>query len=263
MRTRSPRPWATVLGVLLAALFLAAPAHAAAGTPTHAAAGTLTVCFAPPLPGGCDPEATVLHAIAAARRTLRVQIYTFTSRPVLAALLAAERRGVAVRVIVDAGQFRTDRNDTRAVQRLAAAGIEVLVDTVPGLMHDKIMIVDDTTVLTGSFNYTWSAEHRNAENLVALRDPALVAAYVQNWRARRAAARPLLAAADPVPVRAPATAMAAVDDPGGEVRGNRNTHIYQWPGCRYYDRIGMANRVSFPSAEAAQAAGYRPARNCR
>ncbi len=248
--------------MLVALLFLAAPVHAAPPEPT--------VCFAPPLPGGCDPEATVLHAIASARRTLRVQIYTFTSRPVLAALLAAERRGVAVRVIVDAGQFRDDRNDTRAVQRLATAGIKVLVDTVPGLMHDKIMIVDEATVLTGSFNYTWSAEHRNAENLIALRDPAVVAAYLRDWHAHRAAARPLVATAAPVPVpvRAPARAMAAADGPRGEglrgeVRGNRNTRIYQWPGCRYYYRIGMANRVSFPSAEAAQTAGYRPARNCR
>ena len=240
--------------MLVALLFLAAPVHAAPPEPT--------VCFAPPLPGGCDPEATVLHAIASARRTLRVQIYTFTSRPVLAALLAAERRGVAVRVIVDAGQFRGDRNDTRAVQRLATAGIKVLVDTVPGLMHDKIMIVDEATVLTGSFNYTWSAEHRNAENLIALHDPAVVAAYLRDWHARRAAARPLDAATAPAPALAPPRAMAA-DSPAGAVRGNRNTHIYQWPGCRYYDRIGVANRVSFPSAAAAQVAGYRPARNCR
>jgi phosphatidylserine/phosphatidylglycerophosphate/cardiolipin synthase-like enzyme len=242
--------------LLLAALPLAPPARAAA----------LAVCFAPPLPGGCDAEATVLDAIAAARRTVRMQIYAFTSRPILAALVAARRRGVVVRAIVDRGQFHDDRNDTQAVRRLAAAGVPVFVDSVPGLMHDKIMIIDDATVLTGSFNYTWSAEHRNAENLVTIRDPAVVGAYLRNWRARLAESRPLAGATDP-PTRPAAmrqeAGRQAAEDPTGAVRGNRNTRIYQWPGCRYYDRIGMANRVAFPSAAAAQAAGYRAARNCR
>jgi len=37
--------------------------------------------------------------------------------------------------------------------------------------------------------------------------------------------------------------------------------IYEWPGCPYYDKIAPRNRVSFPSAQAAEAAGYRPAKN--
>lgn len=48
----------------------------------------------------------------------------------------------------------------------------------------------------------------------------------------------------------------------GPVRGNRHSMIYEWPGCPYYDRIARYNRVKFANAAAAQAAGYRPARNC-
>lgn len=48
----------------------------------------------------------------------------------------------------------------------------------------------------------------------------------------------------------------------GPVRGNRHSHIYQWPGCPYYDSISEYNRIEFPSPAAADAAGYRPARNC-
>lgn len=62
-------------------------------------------------------------------------------------------------------------------------------------MHDKIMIVDDATIITGSFNYTWSAEHRNAETLLAIHNPALAAEYARNWSARAARARPLNASA--------------------------------------------------------------------
>jgi methylphosphotriester-DNA--protein-cysteine methyltransferase len=48
----------------------------------------------------------------------------------------------------------------------------------------------------------------------------------------------------------------------GAVRGNKRSHIYQWPGCSSYGTISEQNRVEFPSAHAAEAAGYRPARNC-
>ena len=49
----------------------------------------------------------------------------------------------------------------------------------------------------------------------------------------------------------------------GPVRGNRHSHVYHWPGCPYYEAISRYNRVDFPSAQAAEEAGYRPARNCR
>ncbi len=48
----------------------------------------------------------------------------------------------------------------------------------------------------------------------------------------------------------------------GPVRGNEHTHIYEWPGCPYYDVIGESNRVEFANAQRAQEAGYRPAHNC-
>jgi endonuclease YncB( thermonuclease family) len=48
----------------------------------------------------------------------------------------------------------------------------------------------------------------------------------------------------------------------GPVRGNRRSHIYEWPDCPYYDAIAPYNRVEFVNREAAQAAGYRAARNC-
>lgn len=224
----------------------------------RAAPPPITVCFSPPQPGGCDPTATVVGSIAAARARIRVQIYALTARPIVAALIAAHRRGVDVRVIVDRSQLTEDQHDARAVARLVAADVPVLVDTVPGLMHDKIMLIDSRAVLTGSFNYTWSAEHKNAENLLVLRDPAVVAAYARNWRVAAARSRPPGAS-----VRAAAprrmTERGTGDAPPGPVRGNRRTMIYQWPACRYYDRIAPHNRVPFPSAAAARAAGYRAA----
>jgi endonuclease YncB( thermonuclease family) len=47
----------------------------------------------------------------------------------------------------------------------------------------------------------------------------------------------------------------------GVVRGNARSHIFEWPGCPYYDAISPDNRVPFPSPQVAEAAGYRPAHN--
>lgn len=71
---------------------------------------------------------------------------------------------------------------------LARGGIPVLLDDPAGIAHNKVMILDETRVITGSFNFTRAAEERNAENLLVLRDPALAAAYTANWESRQRAA---------------------------------------------------------------------------
>jgi len=242
----------SIAGLLAVAFF------AAVLTAAPAFAGEIQACFSPPLPGGCDPLATVVQTIDGARKTVLVQMYALTSREITSALVNAKRRGVDVRAIVDRSQLREDRSDTYAVGRLASGGVPVLVDTVPGLMHNKVMIVDGATVVTGSFNYTWSAEHRNAENLLVIHDPALAAEYTQNWNTRAARSRPLAASAE----GASPSAQAAPKAAAGPIVGNRRSMIYEWSGCPYYDKIAPGNRVSFPNAQAAQAAGYRPAKNC-
>ena len=208
----------------------------------------IQVCFAPPVAGSCDPLITVLRMIGDARTTIRIQMYSLTLQEVVSALVRAKRRGVDVRVIVDRSELHQDRNDSFRVAALASAGVPVLVDSVPGLMHNKVMVIDGETVLTGSFNYTWGAEHLNAENLLVLRAPALAAEYLRNWNQRAAQSQPLIASGA---------------GPSGAVVGNRRSMIYQWPGCRYYGKISPRNRVVFPDAQAAEAAGYRPANNCR
>ncbi|HDV5163465.1 TPA: DUF1669 domain-containing protein, partial [Escherichia coli] len=53
---------------------------------------------------------------------------------------------------------------------LARHGIPVRVNGHYDIMHNKFMIIDGRTVETGSFNYTASADKRNAENVIVLRD---------------------------------------------------------------------------------------------
>jgi len=249
-----PRLAVKLAGVWLLAVALLATMLVA----VSASAAQIEACFSPPLPGGCDPAAAVVQAIGGARKTVLVQMYALTSRRIVTALVNAKRRGVDVRAIVDRRQLDEDRSDTNAVARLASGGVPVLVDTVSGLMHDKIMIVDGATVITGSFNYTWSAEHKNAENLLVIHDPALAGEYTQNWNIRAAKSRPLAASAE----GASPSAQAAPEAAAGPIIRNRHSMIYEWSGCPYYEKIAPSNQASFPNAQAAEAAGYRPAKNC-
>jgi phosphatidylserine/phosphatidylglycerophosphate/cardiolipin synthase-like enzyme len=155
------------------------------------APGSMTVCFSPQLPGSCDPQATVIGEIDRAQKSILVQIYTITSREIVAALLSAKQRGIEVRLIIDRRQFEEDRSEREAVAQLVASGIPVMVDGVPGLAHSKVAIIDSRTVITGSFNFTWSASHRNAENLIVVNSPTLAAQYQRAWDAAAARARPL------------------------------------------------------------------------
>jgi phosphatidylserine/phosphatidylglycerophosphate/cardiolipin synthase-like enzyme len=233
----------------------------------NARAAQIEVCFSPPLPGGCDPVRAIENAVSAARKSILIQAYEITPGPLVTALIGAHRRGVDVRAIVDYKQLtdRRNRDDAFAIEHLAAAGIPVLVDRPPGLMHDKIMTIDGEVVVTGSFNYTYSAEHRNVENLLVIRDPALAAQYVQHWHSRASGSRPLrVSAGGAGDESSPAMDSAAPPPtPNGPIIGNRRSRIYQWPGCPFYDKVSAANRVEFVNAQAAEQAGYRAARNCR
>ena len=106
--------------------------------------------------------------------------YSFTSRPIGAALLAARTRGVAARIVADRSQ-RSARYTS--VRYLANQGIPVRIDDRYAIMHNKFMVIDDARVQTGSFNYTRSAQLRNAENaLVITGDRNVAPRYGAEWR---------------------------------------------------------------------------------
>ena len=62
-------------------------------------------------------------------------------------------------------------------------GIPVRIDAKHAIAHNKIMVIDGETVITGSFNFTKNAEEHNAGNLLAIRDATLAEQYVANWKA--------------------------------------------------------------------------------
>lgn len=179
--------------LLLVALALPLVPARAAELP---ASGSLEVLFTP----WDDAEGALLREIGAARHTLHMQAYLLTSRNIARALTQARERGVAVRLLADREMIA--KGDNTLVPQLAATGIEVHVETRYNAAHNKIVLVDAEeprpVVITGSYNYTFSAQARNAENLLILRgNPALARAYLANWRRHRDEALPYAAAGLP------------------------------------------------------------------
>jgi phosphatidylserine/phosphatidylglycerophosphate/cardiolipin synthase-like enzyme len=127
--------------------------------------------------GGCTEA--VIRELNKAKTTVLVQAYTFTSAPIAKALLNAHKRGVKVEVILDKSQ-RTQKYSSATF--LYNAGIPVKIDAKHAIAHNKVMVIDGETVITGSFNFTKAAEENNAENLLIIRDKKLAERYMKNWQ---------------------------------------------------------------------------------
>ena len=133
------------------------------------------VVFSPK--GGCTK--VIVDEIALAKKSIFVQAYSFTSKPLATALAEAKARGVNVRVILDRSQ---EGNEWSVLGYLKSHKVPVLIDSKHPIAHNKIMIIDDGVVITGSFNFTKQAEEGNAENLVILRSEQAVNEYWTNWK---------------------------------------------------------------------------------
>jgi phosphatidylserine/phosphatidylglycerophosphate/cardiolipin synthase-like enzyme len=140
--------------------------------------GKMQVHFSP----GGRPTEAIVERIDKAKASIRVQAYTFTSEPIAAALIKAHKRGVDVQVILDKSQ--PNQRYTYATP-FVNAKIPTYIDASHAIAHNKVMIIDDGFVITGSFNFTKAAETSNAENVLVIYSPSLAKEYLDNWERHR------------------------------------------------------------------------------
>ena len=143
---------------------------------------------APSVEVGFSPEGSaerlILRTLDEAHSSIRLMGYSFTSPEIVRALIAARKRGVDVRVVVDEKGNRGKASQA-ALSVVIKAGIPLRVNDNYLIMHDKIIVTDDVNVEVGSFNYTRSAARSNSENALVIRDaPELARTYLQHWQSR-------------------------------------------------------------------------------
>lgn len=157
------------------------------GSLTLTSCGTHTMLQVRFSPHG-DCEQWVVEHIGQAKQEILVQAYYFTSQPIADALIQAHEQNVVVRVLADKTQKTHKRTQ---IHYMMAAGIPVQIDYMPGCAHNKIIIIDDDRVLTGSYNWTASAERRNAENLLLIKNRKINQRYREEWLKRATKASPV------------------------------------------------------------------------
>jgi phosphatidylserine/phosphatidylglycerophosphate/cardiolipin synthase-like enzyme len=146
-------------------------------------------CFSPQ--SKCS--AHIRREIDQARQELLVAVYAFTHDELAQALVQAKKRGVTVQVVIDR-EFDASNERSKGKffegQKIPLRRMSGLrsptQDKDSGLMHQKFAVIDRRIVLTGSYNWTHSADNLNDENLLLFRDAGALAeeyrrTFVQLW----------------------------------------------------------------------------------
>ncbi len=175
--------WLMNLVVLMAALMINKPglaqntandAEPEVDTKLLSQAEVLGLYFTPP----ADAAAAVQSVIDQSQTEVLVQAYGFTHNGIAQALIRAHARGVQVRVLLDQ---RSETSNRYVIDLMAANDMVWRHDGKHAIAHNKVIVVDGSIVITGSFNFTNSAQTRNAENLLVLKSQELAAQYKANW----------------------------------------------------------------------------------
>ena len=134
----------------------------------------MQVCFTP----GKGCQSLIIRQINTALKTIHIQAFSFTDPDIGAALIKAKNRGVLIRAILD----QSNKTNKKSLASLLIRNhVAVRIDAPAGIAHNKVMIIDEHTVITGSYNFSTGAYLRNAENLIVLNDPVIATSYLNNW----------------------------------------------------------------------------------
>jgi phosphatidylserine/phosphatidylglycerophosphate/cardiolipin synthase-like enzyme len=134
----------------------------------------VNVCFSP----GGDCVSSITAEIENAKTEIRIQAYSLSSKPIADAVVMAKRTGVNVEIILDKSSSVAQNN---AVYFASLKGIPTYLDAQHAVADNNVIIIDKSTVITGSFNFTKEADAKNAENLVIIKSSSVAGTYFDNW----------------------------------------------------------------------------------
>lgn len=163
--------------------------------PLHAQRGPQDIhLYFSPRGGGTE---AIVSSLNGAQKSVLVMAYSFTSAPIAKALVEAHKRGVDVRVVLDKSQ-KSEKYTSATF--LTNEGVPTFIDSSHAIAHNKVMVIDQCTVITGSFNFTKAAEEKNAENLLVINHaPELAKSYTANWQVHRGHSKALVVTATSAP----------------------------------------------------------------
>jgi phosphatidylserine/phosphatidylglycerophosphate/cardiolipin synthase-like enzyme len=140
--------------------------------------GTLVEVFFSPDDG---VQAHLVELLGSAQESIYFLAYSFTADPLGEAIRSRAAAGVTVAGVMEAEQVAS--NTGTEYDPFLQSGLDVLQDANEGLMHHKVIIIDERIVVTGSYNFSSSAEERNDENLLIIHSPEATRIFMDEfWR---------------------------------------------------------------------------------
>ena len=122
-------------------------------------------------------EQRVVNMFRTCKKSLDIAIFTFTRDSIAQAILEAHQRGIKIRCIGDDGNSKVKGSDVRV---LASVGIPCKTDNnLRSHMHNKMAILDNSVVITGSFNWTNQAINKNQDNILFIEDKNIANQYTE------------------------------------------------------------------------------------
>jgi phosphatidylserine/phosphatidylglycerophosphate/cardiolipin synthase-like enzyme len=124
--------------------------------------------------------ARVATLVSFAEESIYFLAYSFTSDEIAQAIRERAAAGVTVEGVMDDSQVKS--NQGTEFDPFIQAGMDVRRDSISGLMHHKVIIIDGSIVITGSYNFTASAEDRNDENVIIFNNPDIASLFVAEFQ---------------------------------------------------------------------------------
>lgn len=123
--------------------------------------------------------------ISSAARSIDFASYSLTDRIVLDALLDADKRGVAIRIVLDP----RERHD---FSKLGDLSDNVRIKRSGPFMHLKAYAIDGELLRTGSANFSASGEQKQDNDLIVIRDAKAAAQFDAHFERMWDAAQPMI-----------------------------------------------------------------------
>jgi phosphatidylserine/phosphatidylglycerophosphate/cardiolipin synthase-like enzyme len=119
----------------------------------------------------------VLYALDTAQQSIDFMTFSFTHDKIGDLLIKKHKQGVVVRGVME----RTQNSQYSELRRLNESGIAVRWDTNKGNMHHKVFIIDNSIVVTGSFNPSVNGDTKNDENMLIIESKELAQKYAAEF----------------------------------------------------------------------------------
>lgn len=120
----------------------------------------------------------IIHQINNAITRMKICVFTISDDQITNAIISSHKKGKEIKIITDNDKSFDIGSD---IERMAKEGIDIKMDTTPNHMHHKFMVVDDLSLITGSYNWTQSAARYNHENILLTKEAGVVKSFLNQF----------------------------------------------------------------------------------